>query len=194
VSPQLTVIEEQFEQARARLRALVSTTSSETLARRPMPASWSALECVAHLNLTSAAFIPLLRTAIDDAARLGAAAADRYRLDPAGWVVSVLAGPQLRIGPWRIGRVATTAPFVPGAELGAADVVATFEQLQDEQIALTRASDGRPIDRVKIPSPFDARVRYSAYSALVVLPRHQTRHLDQAEASVYRYSDISVYR
>lgn len=186
MSPQLAVIEQQFEDARERVRSLVARVTAEALLKRPAPASWSALECVAHLNLTSQAFVPLLRTAIEAAARLRLPAPDRYRLDPAGWLVSRLAGPQLRIGPWRLGRVATTAGFVPGADLWVAEVVATFERLQDEQVALLGASDGRPIDRVKIQSPFDARVRYSAYSAFVILPRHQMRHLDQAETSVYR--------
>jgi hypothetical protein len=41
------------------------------------------------------------------------------------------------------------------------------------------------IDRVKLPSPFEARLSYSAYSALVVIPRHQVRHIQQAELSSF---------
>ena len=59
--------------------------------------------------------------------------------------------------------------------------MAEFDRLQAEQIALTRASEGLPIDRVKMSSPFNASVRYSILSALSILPRHQHRHLWQAE-------------
>jgi hypothetical protein len=38
-----------------------------------------------------------------------------------------------------------------------------------------------PLDRVKIVSPFGERMKYSAYSAIVVVARHQHRHIDQAE-------------
>ena len=51
---------------------------------------------------------------------------------------------------------------------------------------VTRQADGLPLDRILVESPFDARVRYNLYSALVMLPRHQHRHLDQAEAAAGR--------
>jgi hypothetical protein len=40
-----------------------------------------------------------------------------------------------------------------------------------------------PIDDVKIVSPFGGRMKYGAYSAMVIVARHQHRHLEQAEAA-----------
>jgi hypothetical protein len=37
---------------------------------------------------------------------------------------------------------------------------------------------------VKIGSPFNTRVKYNVFSALSVLPRHQHRHLWQAEQTL----------
>jgi hypothetical protein len=37
------------------------------------------------------------------------------------------------------------------------------------------------IDGAKIVSPFGGRMKYNAYSALVIISRHQHRHLEQAE-------------
>ena len=48
-------------------------------------------------------------------------------------------------------------------------------------IAGVRQADGLPIDDVKIVSPFDDRVKYNLYAALTLVPRHQHRHLLQAE-------------
>ena len=59
--------------------------------------------------------------------------------------------------------------------------MAEFERLQAEQIAVTREADGLSIDRVKMTSPFNAKIRYNIFSALSILPRHQHRHLWQAE-------------
>ena len=59
--------------------------------------------------------------------------------------------------------------------------MADFERLQSEVIACVSAAEGLPIDNVKLASPFDARVRYNLYAALTLVPRHQHRHLLQAE-------------
>jgi len=66
----------------------------------------------------------------------------------------------------------------PGA---IAEIRATFESLQAEQIAILQAADGLPLQKVRINSPFDPRVRYNLFSALTILLRHQHRHLWQAE-------------
>ena len=44
-----------------------------------------------------------------------------------------------------------------------------------------RAAQDLPIDRVKMASPFDGRVKYNLYAAMTIVPRHQHRHLLQAE-------------
>jgi hypothetical protein len=48
---------------------------------------------------------------------------------------------------------------------------------------LVRAADGLPVDKVKIVSPFGGKMRYDAFSAFVILPRHQQRHIEQARAA-----------
>jgi hypothetical protein len=59
--------------------------------------------------------------------------------------------------------------------------MADFERLQAEVIACVRTADGLPIDHIKLVSPFDARLRYNLFAALTIIPRHQHRHLLQAE-------------
>jgi hypothetical protein len=81
-------------------------------------------------------------------------------------------------------RFKTAAPFVPRADRTVAELVSEFERLQAEQVAVTRQADGLPIDRVKIASPFNTRLRYNLFSALSILPRHQHRHLWQAEQNL----------
>ncbi len=99
----------------------------------------------------------------------------RYRRDLVGWLLwkSISA-------PGRF-KSKTIPSFVPASDRSAEEVMAEFDRLQSEQIALTRASEGLPIDRVKMSSPFNASVRYNIFSALSILPRHQHRHLWQAE-------------
>ena len=179
--PQLAEIVADFESARSRMRRIATATPEERWATRSDPSRWSVAECIAHLNLTSRAYIPLLRTAFSEHPASPDVPA-RYHRDSIGRFIGALSGPLLRIGSFRFGRVKTKPEFVPSATLERAQVVAEFETLQDEQIALTRDASGRPLEKIRITSPFDARVKYNAYSCLWLLPRHQHRHLDQAEA------------
>jgi hypothetical protein len=172
---QLTTILSHFQSALDRLETLAQALPEPDWHRRPAPEGWSPLECVAHLNLTSSAFIPLLRDGLEEARRSGRPAPARYRRDPVGWLIGTLVSPR----PWM--RTTTTAPFVPSADRPAGLVLEEFRVLQAEQMALVRESDGLAIDRVRIASPFDVRARYSMYSAFLILPRHQQRHLAQAE-------------
>lgn len=177
---QLVRITASFVDAQARLHRLISKLSDDRWAARSDAAKWSVAECVAHLNLTSRAYPERLRAALNEARALGAPP-QRYRRDFAGWLLSLFTGPLPGIGRFRFGRMPTTAPFIPTGDLPRAVVIAEFDRLQAEQIAIVREADDLPIDRVKIASPFDARMRYNVYSALVILPRHQHRHLEQAE-------------
>jgi hypothetical protein len=82
----------------------------------------------------------------------------------------------------RFGKVRTAPAFVPDREVPRSRTLEEFDRLQAEQVEVARSSEGLPIHRVQITSPFDRRVRYNLYSALVILPRHQLRHVGQAEA------------
>jgi hypothetical protein len=173
--PQLSELESEFNTALVRLHQLKKDVPSSSWSRRPAPERWSPGECVAHLNLTSAATIPKVRAGLDDARRRGAAAPSRYRRDVVGWLL------WKNLKPSGGFRVKTAPAFVPTGDRSPDELVAEFERLQTEQIACVRQADGLPIHLVKITSPFDARVRYNIFSALSILARHQHRHLWQAE-------------
>lgn len=180
---QLARIAQELEAAQSRLHRLAQAVPDDRWSVRARPDSWSVGECVAHLNLTSQVFIPLLRDALADERHRGVPAPARYRRDVAGWLVSILAGQMPRVAGRRIGRVKTGSSFVPAGDAPRAMTVAEFDRLQGELTAIVRDADGRPLDRMRIASPFDpsGRLRYNVYSALVTLPRHQQRHLDQAD-------------
>lgn len=173
--PQLEALTVEFQQAQERLDRLSARLPNEQWSRRPAPERWSVGECVAHLNITARAFLPRLDVALKQARALGSAAPRRYRRDPLGWLIWLGSGPPARM------RSRTPAAFVPSSTESPDQLCTAFEQLQAEQIGYVRAAEGLPLQKVRIVSPFDARVRYSLYSALTILARHQHRHLWQAE-------------
>lgn len=173
--PQLQDLVGQFTTARDRLHRLAADLPAEGWARRPPSGGWSPAECVAHLNLTSEAFIPQLRDAIREARSLGGTAPARYRRGLVGWLLWRAMGEQAKV------KARTTPSFVPGATASPAELVAEFDRLQDEQMALVREADGLPIHRIRIVSVFNAKVKYNAFAAFGILAIHQHRHLAQAE-------------
>jgi hypothetical protein len=173
--PQLAAIVSELDAAQERLHRLAARLPDDLWPRRPAPERWSVGECVAHLNLTSRAYLPVLHSAIDEARALGGPAPARYHRDPLGWMLWATMGPPARF------RVRTTAAFVPSADDAPAEIRAGFDALQAELAACVRAGDGLPLQKVKIASPFEPRARYNLFAALGILARHQHRHLWQAE-------------
>ncbi|HZA93040.1 MAG TPA: DinB family protein [Gemmatimonadales bacterium] len=165
----------EFKAAQARLHRLVQVVPEAAWSRRPDPARWSIAECVGHLNLTSQAYLPLLRAALARGGEADTEWRGRYRRDPIGWLMWRMAGSPVRH------RVKTVAAFVPAADQSVPELVGEFDRLQDAQLSCVSAADGVPLGRLWIRSPFDARIRYNVFSCLTILPRHQERHLWQAE-------------
>lgn len=173
--PQLQTVIDEFGAASMRLRRLRDTVPADRWTERPTPDSWSVAECVAHLNLTSEAYLAPLRTAIEQGRGMGGGAPARFRRDFLGWLIARMVGPEARV------KSKTPAAFVPTATQPAAEIISRFERLQGEMVDLVRRADGLPLHRLKIPSPFAPRMKYSVYSAFSILPRHQHRHLLQAD-------------
>jgi len=173
--PQLQVVADEYRSAQRRLHDLTGAIALERWGRRSDPARWSVAECVAHLNLTSLVYVPLLRDAVARAGALEMRPAGRYRRDVVGWLLWRTMGPPVRV------RLKTLARFVPSSAAAPAVLVEEFDRLQAAQLDCLAQADGLPLSHVRITSPFNARVRYNLYACFTILPRHQHRHLWQAE-------------
>ena len=178
---QLAKIVAELDHAQSRLDRLADAAPEDRWARRSDPARWSVAECIAHLNLTGEAYIPRIRKAIEEARKLPHIGHRKYRRDPIGWFFGMMVGPLPSIGRARIGRVKTTAAFIPSGNHPKQQLLAEFKRIQIELTNMTKESDGLAIDKVSITSPFGEKIQYSCYSALVLLPRHEERHIQQAE-------------
>lgn len=174
MNSQLQDIADELGEATARLQRLREAVPEERWQNRSDPSRWSVSECIEHLNLTSAAFVPLLEAGLASARR-EPPGSRRYRRGFLGWVLWKMTGPDSR------GRVQTAPSFVPATSPPAAEVIATFERWQATLQRLLAAADGLPIDKVHMTSPFNARMRYNIYAGFSAIPRHQHRHLQQAE-------------
>ncbi|MQA89690.1 MAG: hypothetical protein GEU90_05580 [Gemmatimonas sp.] len=178
--PDLARIISELRAAEERARELAEESSEAGWQERPEASEWSAAECVAHLNLTSEAYLPLLEEGLNRARADGGPSPSRFRRDPFGWMLGKATGPGGRI------KMKTAAAFVPGATVPREEVIREFSRLQGQVIDVIERADGLALQRVKVTSPFDPRAKYSLYSALMLIPAHQQRHLRQAERALSR--------
>jgi hypothetical protein len=97
-----------------------------------------------------------------------------------GWLVWHIVAPSGGV------KTTTVVAFEPTSTSPVDSVVNGFMGLQTALIACVREANGLPLDRIKVQSPFDARIKVNLYSALALVPRHQHRHLRQAERAALR--------
>ncbi|MCE9600617.1 MAG: DinB family protein [Gemmatimonadetes bacterium] len=180
IPPQLAAIAHEHDRLDGRVLRLLAATPDARWARRNDAASWSVAECFAHLNLSSAAMVPRLRSAWTEARALGAAPA-RYKASIFGAILTAMVGPLPRLGRFRLGRVRTPAPFIPQGALPRGAILKEFAEWQGAERGLLREAASLPIDRVRIESPFAPGMFYDGYSSLRIMVRHALRHIEQAE-------------
>ncbi len=171
-------IEQELNETTQRARRLIDTTEPRLFTVRPHPSSWSAAECLAHLSLASESFLPVLRNAIEDGRKRGLNGDSRPSMDLLGKILKWFLEPPVRK------RVKTRAPFVPRAVRARAEAMGEFAALQAQLIEILHTARGLAIDKLKIISPFDSRIRYNIYSAFRIVAAHQRRHLWQAEQAI----------
>ena len=171
-------LELELNQATSRAWSLVNSTDGRFFTVRPNPASWSAAECLSHLSISSALFLPILKGAIDEATRHGWKSKRRPKMDVVGRVLRWFLEPPIRR------KMKTQAPFVPKSVRAKAEAFGEFASLQSKVGELLVSSRGLDLGKVKVVSPFEKRLKYNLYSAFRILVAHQRRHLWQAEQAI----------
>jgi hypothetical protein len=166
-------LERRFKEASDSARQLFAVCSPAQLAHRPAEGAWSALECVAHLSLTSQAMVPPLEAAVGALRSDGRTRAAASRMDWMGWLLDW----SLRPGRF---RMKTTAPFQPVTTGPLPEVLPGFLGWQDRIVAALASAEGLDLAAGRIASPFNDKVRYNLISAFRLLETHERRHLLQA--------------
>ena len=178
LSASLASIRDELNATTARLHTLVDTMDDAAWRAKPAQGRWSVAECVEHLNLTSRAYVPLLKEALRDGRARGQTnPSPSSRLDIVGWMLVRTLEPPVK----RRRGMKTTDPFIPPTIAPRGKAVAEYEELQRRLIALLTEAEGLSISKIKARSAFNAKLRYSVYSSFRVIATHQRRHLWQAE-------------
>lgn len=167
---------DRFAIARQEAAALVDGLSPDALNTAPSPEAWSVGQCLAHLNESTGQLVPRLETAIDRARDRGPFAEGPFRYGMVSrWFIHAM-DPEAG---WTFPAPNGYAP--PAIPLEPAEVLGTFQALQDRLIACAERADGLDLKRIRVASPLTRLVRLSLGAWLAATAAHQERHLQQAE-------------
>ena len=161
---------------RTRAQQLVSGLTPEQLTRRPDPARWSIAECIVHLNMSAADYLPLIASAIEEAKRANMTGQGPFN---AGWLGRFLINsmeppPKRRFKAPE--KIAHPAPVDDAQKL-----LGDFLRAQDELERLAKAAEGLDLERIKIQSPYAWWLRLRLCAVFPFILAHERRHLWQAE-------------
>jgi hypothetical protein len=176
----LEELESQFAAIGARAQVLVDSGGKELCAKSPASGSWSVAECLQHLNISADSYFPIWQQVIANAGPRKAEMKAPYRTDFWGRLLSWILEPPPRI------RSKTPIHMEPTECRDVATVLAGFLERQERIIAALRRCRGRSIDKVKMASPVDPRIRYSIWSSFLINAAHERRHLWQAEKAIQK--------
>lgn len=175
MNAQLTELFDHLKANAMRAQSLVWKTDPAKLTARPQPNAWSAAECLAHLTLSTKAFLPSWQSALASARLSGLSGDGPFTMDLLGRTLAWSLEPPPKF------RAKAPANLKP-VEIG--DPLADFLASQDTLLRLVTDADGLALDRIKVPSPVDSRLRYNVWSSFQVTAAHQRRHLLQAEHAI----------
>jgi len=180
-SAQLADMLHELSNLTERARALVSKgggPNAAALLKRPGENQWSAAECLVHLALTNDGYDRDIGLKLEEAKQRGLTGRGPYRGDVIGrllaWVLDQ---------PGRF-KSRTVPSAEPSARIKEGEWWPYFLAAQDRLRSRIIEADGVAIDRVKITSVFNSRVRYNLLSYFRITMAHERRHLWQAERSL----------
>lgn len=166
-----------FEEARARLHAVADPLSDDAFLAKPSAKGWSVGECIVHLNVMAAGYLPALQEAVADPAAPRADGPFRY-----GPVSRLFIAAQRPTGP-RIPTAPAMAPPAPDGLRATVDrdrAIRGLDASTDGYVAVCHAADGMDLRRVRLRSPF-LPIWFSLGAYLDALGQHALRHTVQAE-------------
>ena len=170
-----SLIRELLQDSFARAQKLFGERAPQQLLCRPSENSWSAAECLEHLNLSNRAYIARLEPILAELRSQNVVAVRPFRMNWSAALLKYWLEPPSRL------RLPTSAAFQP---LQVQDPVASlhnFCALNLQLVGLLESSRGLALDQAILVSPFTKSMKYSAYSAFALIAAHNRRHLWQAE-------------
>lgn len=176
-STQLQKYLDELDEASKRISELVASLPADRAMARPNEASWSVADNIAHLNLTTEAFLPELVRSSREGREKGLTGFGSFGMGIVARVLIFFIDPSSSVKV----KTKTKKPFEPVAIQSVDAELQRFLSLQKRLAECIVTFDGLAIDKLKVTSPFDGKLKYTVVGAFAIIAAHQRRHLMQAE-------------
>jgi hypothetical protein len=152
-------------------RRLCEGLSEEQLAWRPQQGKWSIAENLVHLNVTTQAYVPGIRQALQNARQKGLQGSGEFDLGFTGKLFVNYLEPPF--------KMKTKAPKMiqPILQGPASDALTQFLRGQEAFRKLVDEADGVDLGQASFVSPFSSLLRMKVIAAFATVTAHDRRHL-----------------
>lgn len=175
VTDLITELRQLCQQHIATAQQLQQHTDDE-LNRRSRPDSWSALECIEHLNLYGVFYIPAMQSAMERAA------ASTQTEFSCGWLGNYFAESMKPKA--QLNKMKTFKDKNPiNSQLSSSVVLTNFVEQQQQLLALLDQAQHRNL-MVRVPTTLSSLVRLRLGDALRFVTYHNDRHMAQAQRAL----------
>lgn len=149
----------------------------------PAPGSWSAAQCLAHLNAYGDYYLPAIEKAIQQAKQAGSTPAVEFRSSWLGAYFTKLMQPDSKT------KMKSPANAIPPTFLNPAEALAQFIDQQERMLKLIDAARTVNLNEVRIPISIAQWIRLKLGDTFGFYIAHHRRHVLQAERALEAVSN-----
>src|SRR5882762_3616570 len=160
---QIDSLLQQLRENSRQAEVMFGSNTTGQLQHHPGQGRWSAAECIAHLNLSNRAYLPLLDSAIEQLREKKAPASGPFHLNWNARLLKYWLEPPSRL------RLPTSVPFQPVAVNDPSVALGEFQSIGKALEEKLNSARGLALDHAKIVSPFAEKLKYNLYSAFVLI-------------------------
>ena len=163
----------ELNDADERARKLTAGLSAEQLNWQPAPNSWSVGQCLDHLRVMNDVYLPPMARALDGKPK-GAA----EEITP-GWFGRFFLRKVVEPSPESV-RAKAPKKITPASKVDGSVVERLLAGNQNARKLIERARE-YDVNRIRFKNPFIPVIRFTVGTGLLIVVRHEHRHLLQAE-------------
>jgi len=164
----------QIDSVIASAKALVDNHSQAELTQQTPAGGWSPAECVDHIATTLQAYLPALRTALNEGRKADLTGEGPFRYGFLARMFIWILEPPVRM------RTKAPAVFAPRPQPDPASALNALVTSHEELRGLLEKAQGLDLAAIRVVSPASEKVKLPVGAVFAVLTAHARRHLWQA--------------
>lgn len=175
------LLDQYYQQTEAMLDKAVKEWQNlppQKLNQEPAPGSWSAAQCLAHLNAYGNYYLPAIEKAIQEAQAAGSKPSPEFNSSWLGAYFTKVMQPDSKT------KMKSPANAIPPTFLNPAETLAQFIDQQERMLKLIEKARTVNLNQVRIPISIAQWIRLKLGDTFGFYTAHHRRHVLQAERAL----------